>query len=99
MVSVKLCNVLHYSEYLHQDVILNICNFSIFGLIYRICSPKWRFEILFIILGRFCLMFNWKRADICPQISIENSCGVNASDDHGACTSTLVRARGGLTAL
>ena len=55
---------------------LNICNFPIFGLIFRKCSPKWRLETsVFIFLGKFgFLMFNWKKADICPLIGIENPC-------------------------
>ena len=81
-----------YSEYLHQDGNLNICNFPIFGLIFTKFS-NWQ---------SFCLIFNWERANIRPQIGIGKSLqwhlNANATDDHGICTTTYVRARWGLTA-
>ena len=74
------------TENLHQDVNLNICNFPIFCLIFMEFS-HWR---------SFCLIFNWERSNIRPHIGIGKSLqwhlNANATDDHGVCTKTYVRA-------
>ena len=55
---------------------------------------KSRLEILFIIVGSFCSVFNWERADIWLQIGLGKSlqCHLhaNATYDNGVCATTLV---------
>ena len=65
--------MLHYSEYLHQNVNVIICNFPIFGQTFMKFSSKWRLGILFIILGSYCSIINWEGPIFGPKFGIGKS--------------------------
>ena len=55
---------------MHQCVNVNICNFAIFGPVFRIFFPNCRANelgMLFTILGSFCLFLGRAGANIQPQ--------------------------------
>ena len=82
-----------------------LCNFPIFGPFFAEFSPEWGLKIVLIILksycskGRYSVQNRHRKIPVVTSQRTPYNIRANTTDVHGVRTTTLVRTRGGLTAL